>query len=93
MKPGSGHLTARYYRLYSARMAKVMISLPDALLRQIDSEAKRRRSSRSAVLQAFARDALEHRGERLAQRMRQLEGHAEGRGGDVAAQVKAGRPS
>lgn len=76
----------------AAAMAKVMISLPDSLLERIDSEAKRRRTSRSAVIQAFTRDALERRGKRLARRMRQLEGGAQGHGGDAAAQVKAGRP-
>jgi predicted transcriptional regulator len=36
-------------------MAKVMISLPDDLLGALDAEAKRRHTSRSAILQTGAR--------------------------------------
>jgi metal-responsive CopG/Arc/MetJ family transcriptional regulator len=39
-------------------MAKVMVSLPDELLGALDAEAKRRRTSRSALLQAGARREL-----------------------------------
>jgi predicted transcriptional regulator len=39
-------------------MAKVMISLPDDLLGALDAEAKRRRTSRSAILQNGARREL-----------------------------------
>jgi Arc/MetJ-type ribon-helix-helix transcriptional regulator len=77
---------------YTHRVAKVMISLPDSLLERIDAEAARQRSSRSALIQRFARDALERRGMRLARRMRDLEGQAGRHGGEVAAQIKAGRP-
>lgn len=73
-------------------MAKVMISLPDELLEQVDSEAKRRHTSRSGLLQDFARDAFSRRGERLARRMRELEGEAINRGGNVAEQLRASRP-
>lgn len=41
---------------YACGMAKVMISLPDALLERIDREARRRNSSRSALL----REAVSH---------------------------------
>jgi len=36
-------------------MAKVMVSLPDDLLNALDAEAKRRHTSRSAILQTGAR--------------------------------------
>jgi hypothetical protein len=36
-------------------MAKVMVSLPDDLLGALDAEARRRKTSRSALLQAGAR--------------------------------------
>ena len=36
-------------------MAKVMISIPDELLKQLDSEANRQGMTRSALLQAAAR--------------------------------------
>jgi len=39
-------------------MAKVMISLPNDLLGALDAEAKRRHTSRSALLQAGARREL-----------------------------------
>ena len=40
---------------YTHRMAKVMVSLPDDLLAQLDAEVKRRSTSRSAFLAAAAR--------------------------------------
>jgi metal-responsive CopG/Arc/MetJ family transcriptional regulator len=42
-------------------MAKVMVSLPDDLLVQVDAEAKRRSTSRSAFLAAAARRELDRR--------------------------------
>lgn len=39
-------------------MAKVMISIPDALLGMLDQEAERRRTTRSALLQNAARREL-----------------------------------
>lgn len=39
-------------------MSKVMVSLPDELLREIDAEVKRRSTSRSALLAAAARREL-----------------------------------
>jgi hypothetical protein len=39
-------------------MAKVMISIPDALLQMLDAEAVRRHTSRSALLQTAARREL-----------------------------------
>jgi len=42
-------------------MAKVMISLPDDLLEQVDAEALKRATSRSALLAAAARRELQRR--------------------------------
>lgn len=42
-------------------MAKVMVSLPDGLLAEIDAEVKRRRTSRSALLAEAARRELARR--------------------------------
>ncbi len=42
-------------------MAKVMVSLPDDLLEQVDAEASRRSTSRSALLAAAVRRELERR--------------------------------
>ena len=46
---------------YTLSMSKVMVSLPDDLLALIDAEAKRRSTSRSALLAAAARRELERR--------------------------------
>lgn len=43
---------------YTLSMSKVMISLPDDLLVELDAEAKRRSTSRSALLAAAARREL-----------------------------------
>ncbi len=40
---------------YTRAVAKVMISIPDTLLDALDAEARRRGTSRSALLQAGAR--------------------------------------
>ena len=42
-------------RVYTPPMAKVMISIPDTLLEMFDAEVKRRRTTRSALLQEAAR--------------------------------------
>lgn len=42
-------------------MAKVMVSLPDELLEQVDAEVRRRSTSRSALLALAARRELERR--------------------------------
>ena len=73
-------------------MAKVMISMPDELLARVDAEAERSGRSRSAVLREFARDALGERSGKLATRMRELNRGGRGHGGDVVAELKAGRP-
>jgi metal-responsive CopG/Arc/MetJ family transcriptional regulator len=73
-------------------MAKVMISLPDELLARVDAHASERGSTRSATIRELAEAAFGDRERQLAQRMQALEGRASGHGGDVAAQLKAGRP-
>jgi metal-responsive CopG/Arc/MetJ family transcriptional regulator len=73
-------------------MAKVMISLPDELLARLDAHAAEQGHTRSAAIRDLAEAALGERERLLAKRMRQLDGHATGHGGDVAAAVKAGRP-
>ena len=46
---------------YNHSMSKVMVSLPDELVREIDEEARRRSMSRSALLAAAARRELARR--------------------------------
>jgi len=43
---------------YNKGMSKVMVSLPDDLVRELDEEARRRSTSRSALLAAAARREL-----------------------------------
>jgi hypothetical protein len=43
---------------YTGPMSKVMVSLPDDLLAQLDAEVKRRSTSRSALLATAARREL-----------------------------------
>ena len=54
----TGGYTLGYTGGYTLAMAKVMVSLPDDLLAQIDEEAERRSASRSALLAAAARREL-----------------------------------
>jgi predicted transcriptional regulator len=46
---------------YNDGMSKVMVSLPDELVRDLDKEARRRSTSRSALLATAARRELARR--------------------------------
>lgn len=81
------------YRVYSAGMAKVMVSLPDELLAAVDAEAARRGTTRSGVLRSFADDALRQRGAERAARIEELMRESTAHGGEVAEAVKAHRPA
>lgn len=48
-------------RGYNASMSKIMVSLPEDLLRRLDEEAKRRSISRSALIASAARRELGRR--------------------------------
>ncbi|MHB1975064.1 MAG: ribbon-helix-helix protein, CopG family [Acidimicrobiales bacterium] len=78
-------------------MAKVMVSLPDELLRAVDVEARRRKTTRSGLLRELAEETLRLRSCSRAERMREIDAIARdaeaiGHGGHVAAVVKASRP-
>jgi metal-responsive CopG/Arc/MetJ family transcriptional regulator len=73
-------------------MAKVMVSMPDELLAEVDAEALRLGTSRSAVLRGFAETALRRRRGDRAKAMRELLRDASDHGGNSAEQVKATRP-
>ena len=77
---------------YTDRMAKVMVSLPDDLLAEVDAEARRGGTTRSAVMRDFADAALRRRRENRAAAMRSLLSDASPHGGRAAEQVKATRP-
>lgn len=77
-------------------VAKVMVSLPDDLLREIDSEATRRGTTRSGLLREVAEERFRDRSLRRARRMAAIdtEGQsASGQGGHVSELIKATRPS
>ncbi len=76
-------------------MAKVMVSLPDDLLRAIDVEAGRRGTTRSGLLRELAEETLQRRSIRRAERMARIDcqdAPRVGHGGDVAELVKKTRP-
>jgi metal-responsive CopG/Arc/MetJ family transcriptional regulator len=74
-------------------MAKVMVSLPDDLLRAVDAEAARRGTTRSGLLRDFADRSLRDRGEQRAARAGEIMRDSHPHGGDVAELVKRHRPS
>ena len=73
-------------------MAKVMVSLPDDLLAEVDAAARRGGTTRSAVMRGFADAALRQRRESRAAAMRSLLSDASAHGGRAAELVKATRP-
>lgn len=73
-------------------MAKVMVSLPDDLLGEVDAQASRMGTSRSAVLRDFADAALRRRRSDRAASMNALFRHVGRHGGGSAERVKATRP-
>ena len=77
---------------YTGCMAKVMVSLPDDLLAEVDAEARRGGTTRSAVMRDFAGAALRRRRESRAAAMQSLLSDTSPHGGDAAEQVKATRP-
>jgi metal-responsive CopG/Arc/MetJ family transcriptional regulator len=73
-------------------MAKVMVSLPDDLLAEVDAEARRNGTTRSAVMREFANIALRRRRESRAAAFRSLLDEASPHGGGSAERVKETRP-
>jgi len=76
-------------------MAKVMVSLPDDLLRAVDVEATRRGTTRSGLLRELAEESLRRGSVRRAARMSEIDragGAPVGHGGHASDLVKATRP-
>lgn len=69
-----------------------MVSMPDDLLNEVDAEASRLGTSRSAVLRDFAGAALRRRRADRAAAMGVLLRDAARHGGAAAERVKATRP-
>lgn len=74
-------------------MAKVMVSMPDELLSEVDAEANRLGTTRSAVLRDFTDAALRRRRYDRASAMRTLLAKPSHHGGGAAKLVKDNRPS
>ncbi len=80
--------------VYPQSMAKVMISMPDALLKQIDELAKERGTTRSGLLQALAeRELLWLEDEERAEMRRLLELATKPMGGNAAQLIREDRDS
>lgn len=73
-------------------MAKVMVSMPDDLLSEVDAEASRLGTTRSAVLRGFADAAMRKRRTDRASAMRALLTTSSHHGGASAQLVKDTRP-
>jgi metal-responsive CopG/Arc/MetJ family transcriptional regulator len=69
-----------------------MVSIPDDLLSEVDAQASRLGTSRSAVLRDFADAALRRRRSDRAAAMKALLGDAGQYGGESAEHVKGTRP-
>lgn len=74
-------------------MAKVMVSMPDELLSEVDAEANRMGTTRSAVLRQFADSALRERRSDRAAAMHALLENPGHHGGEAAERVKSNRPA
>lgn len=72
-------------------MAKVMISMPDELLEQVDRRAKQAGTTRSGWLRELAERALENDTQARAERMRAYLDSAQPRGGDSARWIREDR--
>lgn len=66
--------------------------MPDDRLAEVDAEARRDGTTRSAVMRGFADAALRQRREGRAAAMRSLLSNPSPHGGRAAEQVKATRP-
>jgi metal-responsive CopG/Arc/MetJ family transcriptional regulator len=69
-----------------------MVSLPDDLLSEVDAEARRTGTTRSAIMREFANLALRRRREGRASAMRALLEGVGPHGGRAAERVKETRP-
>lgn len=74
---------AKGYTGYTRPVAKVMVSLPDDLLHEIDAEARRRGTTRSGLLRTFVDEALTRRSSRRAERIAEIMKEATPHGGNA----------
>jgi predicted transcriptional regulator len=77
-------------------MAKVMVSLPDDLLAEVDARAEQTGTSRSAVLRSFVEEGFRRRSEQRAAAVREIMRRADfggSFGGENVKALKEGRPT
>lgn len=75
-----------------ACMRKVVVYMPDGLLAEIDAEADRTGTSRSAFMRDLTHAAFRRRRANRATEMQTLLRHTDPHGGNAAEQVKQMRP-
>jgi predicted transcriptional regulator len=76
---------------YNSGMAKVMISMPDELLEQLDKQAGRLGQTRSGLLQRLVEREVAHRSAVRQAEVERLLALAGPAGGDSVAQLRADR--
>jgi metal-responsive CopG/Arc/MetJ family transcriptional regulator len=74
-------------------VAKVMISIPDELLRKLDEQAKRCRTTRSGLLRRLAERELALDSESRREEILAILARAQDHGGEVARLVREDRES
>jgi predicted transcriptional regulator len=82
--------------VYTQPMAKVMISIPDALLERLDAQARANRETRSGFLRRLAERELRSEEAQRRQEIEDLMDKAmvpEGLGGDAARLIREDRES
>lgn len=72
-------------------MARVMISMPDELLEQIDAHARKQRTTRSGLLQQLADREMRARSEARRRRIAEILATAKPHGGNGAQLVREDR--
>lgn len=77
--------------VYTRRVAKVMISFPDELLKRLDDHARRIGTTRSGLLQTLAERELEANAAVRKQRIRELMADPQPRGGDAVEFIRRQR--
>ena len=66
---------------YTPVMAKVMVSLPDELLRSLDAEAERRGTTRSGLLRDYVQEGIRKRSRERARKMQEIFAESSDHGG------------
>ena len=76
---------------YTRPMAKVMISMPDELLEQVDRRAKRAGTTRSGYLRGLAERAMDNDAEAREERFREYLAQSRRRGGQGTEAIRRAR--